>query len=44
MESEYFDFVANNGGSSNASTELHETNFHFNCSNESFEEGIDRIL
>lgn len=37
------EFMANNGGMNNAYTSLTATNFHFDCSNEAFEEGLDRI-
>ena len=40
---EYFDFVSDHGGSSNAFTGLNETNFHFSSSNDAFEEGVDRL-
>ena len=40
---EYMDFMNNNGGACNAFTSLTETNYHFNCSNQAFEEGLDRI-
>tara|TARA_B110000285_G_C14702964_1_gene414260 strand:- start:95 stop:451 length:357 start_codon:yes stop_codon:yes gene_type:complete len=42
-ESEYMDYMSNHGGMCNAFTSLTETNYHFKCSNEAFEEGLDRI-
>ena len=42
-ESEYMDHIKNNGGMCNAYTSLDNTNYHFNCSNEAFEESLDRI-
>ena len=42
-ENEYGEFMTNNGGSNNAYTSLVTTNFHFDCSNEGFEEGLDRF-
>jgi insulysin len=42
-ESEYQEFMTNNGGMNNAYTSLTNTNFHFDCSNEAFEEGLDRM-
>lgn len=35
--------MQNNGGMNNAFTSLTDTNFHFDCSNEAFEEGLDRL-
>lgn len=35
--------MQNNGGFNNASTSLTDTNFHFDCSNDAFEEGLDRL-
>lgn len=35
--------MTNNGGSNNAYTSLTDTNYHFDCSNEAFEEGLDRL-
>lgn len=35
--------MTNNGGSNNAYTSLTDTNYHFDCSNEGFEEGLDRL-
>ena len=42
-ENEYIEFMANNGGANNAFTSLVNTNYHFDCSNDAFEEGLDRI-
>ena len=42
-ESEYSDFIKNNGGQNNAYTSLTNTNFHFDCSNSAFEEALDRM-
>ena len=42
-ENEYSQFIQNNGGMNNAYTSLTNTNYHFDCSNESFEEGLDRF-
>jgi insulysin len=35
--------MANNGGNCNAYTSKTNTNYHFQCSNEAFEEGFDRM-
>jgi insulysin len=35
--------MTNNGGSNNAYTSLTDTNYHFDCSNDAFEEGLDRL-
>ena len=35
--------MKNNGGMNNAYTSLTNTNYHFDCSNEAFEEGLDRL-
>lgn len=35
--------MQNNGGMNNAYTSLTNTNFHFDCSNDAFEEGLDRL-
>lgn len=35
--------MSDHGGNGTANTGLDETNFHFECSNEAFEEGLDRI-
>ena len=42
-ENEYSEFIKNNGGYDNAWTSLTDTNYHFECSNEAFEEAIDRL-
>ena len=42
-ENEYSEFIQNNGGMNNAFTSLTDTNFHFDCSNEAFEEALDRF-
>jgi len=42
-ENEYSEFIKNNGGYNNAYTSLTNTNFHLECSNEAFEESLDRI-
>jgi insulysin len=42
-ETEYMDFINNNGGSSNANTTMENTNFHLNISNGAFEEALDRV-
>ena len=42
-ENEYMEFMQNNGGMNNAYTSLTNTNYHFDCSNDAFEEGLDRI-
>jgi len=42
-ESEYMDFMSDHGGYCNAFTTLTDTNFHFKCSNEALEEGLDRM-
>ena len=42
-ESEYMDYVKNNGGYTNAFTSLTDTNYHFECSNEGFEGALDRF-
>ena len=42
-ENEYSAFMTNNGGSNNAYTSLTDTNYHFDCSNEAFEESLDRL-
>ena len=43
VENEYSTFISNNSGSSNAYTDLTHTNYHFDCSNETFGEGLDRF-
>jgi len=35
--------MTNNGGNKNAYTSLTNTNYHFDCSNDGFEEGLDRL-
>lgn len=35
--------MSKNGGMNNAFTALTNTNFHFDCSNPAFEEGLDRL-
>jgi len=35
--------MQNNGGMNNAYTSLNGTNYHFDCSNDAFEEGLDRL-
>ena len=40
---EYSEYLADNGGSSNAYTSLVDTNYHFDVSNEGFEGAIDRF-
>ena len=42
-ENEYSQFIQNNGGMNNAYTSLTNTNYHFDCSNEAFEEALDRF-
>ena len=42
-ENEYSQFMQNNGGMNNAYTSLTNTNYHFDCSNEAFQEGLDRF-
>ena len=42
-ENEYSEFMSNNGGMNNAFTSQTNTNYHFECSNEAFEEGFDRM-
>jgi insulysin len=42
-ENEYSEFISNNGGYDNAYTSLTDTNYHFECSNEAFEEALDRL-
>ena len=37
------DFMSDHGGYCNAFTTLTDTNFHFKCSNEALEEGLDRM-
>lgn len=40
-ENHYTEFIKNAGGYDNAFTSLTDTNFHFECSNEAFEESLD---
>ena len=42
-ENEYSEYIANNGGMSNAYTSLTDTNYHFDCSNEGFYGALDRF-
>ena len=42
-ENEYAEFISNNGGYDNAWTNLTDTNYHFECSNEAFGEALDRF-
>ena len=42
-DSEYKEFIKNNGGYCNAFTSTEDTNFHFEVANEAFEEAIDRM-
>ena len=42
-ENEYKEFISNNGGSSNAFTDMTDTNYHFDVSNEAFGEALDRF-
>ena len=42
-EDEYHEFMANNGGRSNAFTAMCDTNYHFEVSNEAFSQGLDRF-
>jgi len=35
--------MSENGGRSNAYTSMTNTNFHFQVSNEAFDEGVDRL-
>lgn len=42
-ENEYAEFIKNNGGYNNAFTSLTDTNYHFECSNDAFEEALDRL-
>lgn len=42
-ENEYSQYMLNNGGMSNAYTSLTNTNYHFDCSNQAFEGGLDRF-
>jgi insulysin len=42
-ENEYSEFMKNNGGYDNAFTSYVNTNYHFECSNAGFVEGLDRF-
>ena len=42
-ENEYTEYIKNAGGYNNAFTSLTDTNYHFECSNEAFEGGLDRF-
>jgi secreted Zn-dependent insulinase-like peptidase len=42
-ENEYSEFIKNNGGSNNAYTSLTNTNYHFDVSNQAFNETLDRF-
>lgn len=42
-ENEYAEYISNNGGYNNAFTSLTDTNYHFEVSNEGFEEAVDRF-
>ena len=42
-ENEYYDYLAKNGGDSNASTSKDRTIFYFDVSNEAFEGALDRF-
>ena len=42
-ENEYSEYIANNGGMSNAYTSLTDTNYHFDSSNEGFYGALDRF-
>lgn len=42
-ENEYAEFITNNGGYNNAFTSLTDTNYHFECSNDAYEEALDRF-
>ena len=35
--------MQNHAGMNNAYTSLTDTNYHFDCSNDAFEEGLDRL-
>jgi insulysin len=37
------EFMSNHGGMNNAYTSLTNTNYHFDCSNDAFPEGLDRL-
>jgi insulysin len=42
-ENEYSEYMKDNGGYNNAFTSSDDTNFHFECSNDAFEGGLDRL-
>lgn len=42
-ENEYAEFIINNGGCDNAWTNMTDTNYHFDVSNEAFGEALDRF-
>ena len=42
-ENEYSEYMKDHGGYNNAFTSSDDTNFHFECSNEGFEGGLDRL-
>ena len=42
-ENEYSEYMKNNGGYDNAFTSYVNTNYHFECSNAGFVEGLDRF-
>jgi insulysin len=42
-ENEYSEFIKNAGGYNNAYTSSTNTNYHFECSNGSFEDALDRF-
>jgi insulysin len=42
-EGEYMDYLSKNSGLYNAYTSLMETNYFFECSNQAFQEGLDRF-
>ena len=42
-ENEYAEFISNNGGYNNAYTNLTDTNYHFEVSNDAFGEALDRF-
>ena len=42
-ESEYSEFITNNGGYNNAWTSFTDTNYHFEVSNEAFGDALDRF-
>lgn len=43
QENEYAQFIQNNGGSNNAWTDLANTNYHFDISNDAYGEALDRF-